>query len=55
VFIVDVSASPGTSAGRWLDGAPVLTPSGAVAGILAVGTGKTRLVPMTLFLWDQDF
>jgi pSer/pThr/pTyr-binding forkhead associated (FHA) protein len=55
VFLVDVSASPGTSAGRWLDGAPVLTPNGAVVGLLAVGTGKTRLVPMTPFLWDQDF
>jgi pSer/pThr/pTyr-binding forkhead associated (FHA) protein len=55
VFLVDVSAPPGTSGGRWLDGAPVLTPNGAVVGILAGGTGKTRLIPMTPFLWNQDF
>ena len=55
VFVVDVPAPKGESGGRWLDGAPVLGRDGAVVGILSVGSAHSRMIPISPFVWSQDF
>ena len=55
VFVVDISAPKEQSAGRWLDGAPILDPNGSVVGILAGASDKVRMVPIPPFVWNQDF